>query len=77
MSDDKTTQRIDTGGGDDVAGNMPIGGDHVGRDQIGGDVITVGNVTGSVLAVGRGAQANVQQDTADLDRLFQPLVAAI
>ncbi len=79
VSDQEPTTRIETGGGDYVGGSKVVHGDVVHGDKVGGDKITVGNVTGSVVAVGRGAQASVQQGVSatELDRLLQPLMAAI
>ena len=81
-------QRIDTGGGAYIGGNVNVGGgtfvgrdkivhgDEVHGDKVGGDKITVGDVQGTGIAIGRGAQAQVQQgiSAAELDRLFAPLV---
>lgn len=55
-----------------------ISGDKIGGDKIGGDKIEVGNITGSQgIAIGRGARASVNTGgpTADMDKLFAPLVS--
>ncbi len=79
VSEQKPTTHIDTGGGDYVGGNKTVYGDVVHGDKVGGDKTTVGDVTGSVVALGRGARASQQQgvSAAELERLFQPLTAAI
>jgi hypothetical protein len=55
------------------------GRDNVQGDQVGGDKITVGDISGQGIAIGRGAQANVTTGipTADLDKLFAPLMSLV
>lgn len=78
VSEQKPSTHIDTGG-DYVGGNMTVHGDVVHGDKVGGDKTTVGDITSSVVALGRGARASQQQgvSAAELERLFQPLLAAI
>jgi hypothetical protein len=55
-------------------------GDYVHGNKAVGDQITTGNISDSTgIAVGRGAQAYVEQSisSADLDKLFAPLIAIL
>lgn len=63
--DPKDTDKINTGGGAYIGGNVSTGGDFVGRDKVttAGDrgVAVGGNVTGSTIVTGDGNVANTQQ----------------
>ncbi|MEW5867936.1 MAG: caspase family protein [Chloroflexota bacterium] len=70
--------------GDEVRGDKVLGdkvtGNKVTGDQVAGDKTTVGDISGSTgIAIGRNAQAYVSMgvSAAELERLFQPLLAAV